>query len=130
MRTETPYTLLFDKDCRICSVAAHALHLLDVRRSLEIQPIQDAERLLAAVPAATWFDGAHVVAPDGSVTSGPEAMPSIVAALFAGPGMERRLRRSHTSMTILRGAYGLMTEVRGRLSCAGVAPASAGRIPE
>ena len=55
----------------------------------------------------------------------------LVAALIlvAGLGLENRLRASHLLMKVLSKTYRLMTEVRGRLSCAAVASSSAGRIP-
>ena len=129
MRSEAPYTLLFDGECRVCAAFARVVRLVDLRRGLQVCSIQDSGGLLAAVPAEERLGAAHAVGPDGRVTSGAEAMPAIVAALTAGPRFEARLRSSRTSMVALEYIYRLMTEMRGRLSCAtGVAP-SAGRIP-
>lgn len=123
------YALLYDRDCRICAAFARAVRFFDVRRALTIRPIQDSEPMLRELPADQWFAAAHAVGPDGRVTSGGEALPAILAALVAGPRFESRVRASTASMAALRWAYGVMAEVRGRLTCA-AGPASAARIPQ
>lgn len=129
MQTDPAYTLLFDRDCRICAAFARTVRLLDVRGALTIRPIQESAGMLGGLPADEWLAAAHAVGPDGRVTSGGEALPAIVAALVAGPRFEGRIRGSRASMAALRCAYGVMAEVRGRLTCAS-GPASAARSPE
>lgn len=123
------YTLLFDSECRVCSAFARMARRLDVRRRLQVRPIQESNALLAAVPPAVWYDAAHMVAPDGRVTSGSDAMPSLVAAIVAGPRFERRLRGSRACMAALGRVYGIMVATRTALTCAVAAPAGAGRSP-
>lgn len=103
--------------------------MLDLRRTLRVRPIQESTELLAGIPEAERLEAAHAVSPDGHVTTGSAAMPAIVAALVAGPGFERRLRASRFSMAALSRLYGVLVELRGRLTCATVAPSSAGRSP-
>ncbi len=129
MPRDAAYTLLFDRECRICSAFARTARLLDVRGALAIRPIQDSGEMLRELPADQWLAAAHAVGPDGKVTSGGEALPAILAALVAGPRLEDRIRGSRASMATLRWAYVIMAEVRGRLTCA-AGPASAARTPE
>lgn len=129
MRAARPYFLLYDGECRICSAFARTVKALDVRQTLRIRPIQESKELLVGIPEAEQLEAAHAVSPDGRVTTGSAAMPAIVAALVAGPGLERRLRSSRSSVAVLSRFYEVLTELRGRLSCANVAPSSAARIP-
>ncbi len=129
MQSQTGYTLLFDEDCRICSAFARAARLFDPRGRLRISPIQESGDLLAMISPEARLDAAHIVAPNGRVTSGPEAMPALLAAFVAGPRFERRLRASRRSVATLGLVYGLMTELRGRLTCRAAVRVSAARIP-
>ncbi len=70
-----------------------------------------------------------MVAPDGRVTSGSDAMPALLAALVAGPRFEGRLRRSRFSMAFLGGVYRVMVATRSALTCAVASPAAAARSP-
>ncbi len=128
MRNDRVYTLLFDGDCRICRAFACVVHLLDVRRAVAIGAIQASGELLRTVPPDERLSAAHMVAPDGRVTSGGDAMPAIVAALVADSGVERRIRRSRRSMAALDRLYRIMVGVRGQLTCA-AGPVSAARSP-
>lgn len=128
MRSNRGYTLLFDGDCRICTAFARAVRMVDVRRAFSIRAIQESGDLLRELSFPDQLGAAHVVAPDGRVTSGGAAMPAILAGLVADPRLEDRLRASRTSMSALAGVYRVMAQVRGQLSCA-AAPASAGRSP-
>ncbi len=129
MPSDGAYILLFDGDCRICRAFARAIHHLDVRRSLSVRPIQESRGLLGALPVDRHLKAAHVVAPDGRVSSGGEAMAALVAGLVAGPRFEERIRRSMACSQALGRAYAVLARLREQLSCA-VVPASAGRTPE
>ncbi len=121
--------LLFDGDCRICTAAASWARAFDLGGRLRTRPIQDSGELLAALPAADRLGAVHAVAPDGRLLTGPEALPAILAALSAGPGLERLLRSSPPAMSTFARAYAVLAGVRGRLTCGVAAPASAVRNP-
>lgn len=129
MRIDATYSLLYDGDCRVCSAFARAVRLVDVRRALRVEPIQEAEDLLRTIPSHARPASAHAVAPDGAVTSGGDAMPAVLAALVGGPAFEHQIRSSRLSMALLTRAYAVMAGVRGRLSCASAAAVAAGRSP-
>ncbi len=129
MPSDGAYILLFDGDCRICRAFARAVHHLDVRRNLSVRPIQGSQSLLRALPGDRQLKAAHVVAPDGRVSSGGEAMAALVAGLVAGPRLEEHIRQSMACSRLLGGAYAVLARLREQLSCA-VVPASAGRTPE
>jgi len=129
MRIGAPYSLLYDGDCRPCSAFARAIRLVDIRRAIRIEPIQEAQDLLRMIPTDARLASAHAVAPDGRVTSGGDAMPAILAALVAGPAFEDRIRSSRPSMAMLVRGYAVLAAVRGRLSCARGGAVAAGRSP-
>ncbi len=121
--------LLFDGDCRICTAAASWVRAIDLLGRLRTRPIQDSGELLAALPAADRLGAVHAIAPDGRLLTGPEALPAILAALSAGPGLERLLRSSLPAMSTFARTYAVLAEVRGRLTCGVAATASAVRTP-
>ncbi len=121
--------LLFDGECRICSAAANWARALDLRGHLRIRPIQESQDLLGEVPVETALGAVHAVAPDGRVTEGVEALPLILSAVTGAPGLEPLLRSSPPAMSTLARTYGLLVEIRGRLSCGVAAASRAARIP-
>lgn len=129
MRTNPPYFVLYDGDCRICTLGARILHVLDLHRNLHVRPIQQSMELLRSIPEDAVLDAAHAVAPDGHVTTGADAMPTLVGALLDAPRFEGWLRASKPSMTFLNRFYATLVELRGRLTCALPAPSSAARSP-
>lgn len=129
MRRNRSYSLLYDGDCRVCTAFARAVSFLDLRRHLRVRPIQESEALLAAIPPTERLSEAHAVSPDGRVSSGAEAMPTVIAALVGNPAIEPRLRGSPRSMALLGRSYEVLREIRGRLTCGIAAPASVGRSP-
>ncbi len=129
MRTAAPYLLLYDGDCRTCSAFAHGLRLLDLHRRIRIRPIQGSGGLLRSLPPDEILGAAHAVSPDGRVTTGADAVPTLAGALLAAPGVEARLRASRTSMRLISRIYAFLVEFRGRLTCGVLVPASAAHSP-
>ncbi len=129
MRTEAPYFLLYDSDCRVCTAFARAVAFLDVRRGLQIRPIQDSHALLPGFPGDSALRAAHAVSPDGNVTTGADAMPALIGAVLGIPRIEGWLRGSGLPMSLVNRGYGILVDVRGRLTCGVPAPASAARSP-
>ncbi len=120
---------LFDGDCRICTAAASWVQALALPGRLRARPIQDSAEMLREMPAKERLGVVHAVAADGRVLSGPNALPVILAALSGGPGLERLLESSPPVMSTLACAYGMLAEIRGRLTCGIDASVLAERTP-
>jgi predicted DCC family thiol-disulfide oxidoreductase YuxK len=129
MRTKGPYFVLYDGDCRVCTAGARFLAFIDVHRGIRVRPIQDSRDLLRSIPEDAVLDAAHAVSPDGCVTTGADAMPTLVGALVGTPNVERWLRSSRSSMRGLSLLYETLVALRGRLTCRISAPVSAARSP-
>ena len=111
------YVLLFDGDCGICGAVSRWVHALDVARRIRVEPIDASNELLSAIPRERLFDAFHMVAPDGRVTTGGEAVPTLIEAFPIGTGFARLLRGSRPLMDRVHGVYGFLTRFRDRLVC-------------
>lgn len=125
MQTEGPYLVLYDGDCRICTASARFVAFIDIHRRIHARAIQDSGELLGGIPENLRLDAAHAVAPDGHVTTGADAMPTLVGALLGTPEAEGCLRSSPASMRMLSRLYALLVRFRGQLTCGLVSPSSA-----
>ena len=103
MEPEGTYFLLYDGECRICTAFARAVAALDIRGTLRARPLQDSRDLLGGMPEEEILGAAHVVAPDGQVTTGAAAMPrpdpscwTVAASVFAS-----RIRSGGTSLNAI-----------------------------
>lgn len=116
--------VLYDGDCRICASFARWVKALDVRGRIRIRPIQDSRELLRDIPGDEILDAMHAVTPDGRVFTGGDALPAILAALFSGPALETRMKKSTATMATMRRLYAILAEFRGHLTCRYDAPPS------
>ncbi len=129
MPTPDATFLLYDGDCRVCTAFARAVHAVDLRRAIRIRPIQESRELLRGMAQDTILDAAHAVSPDGRVTTGADALPTLVAALLGTPRIEGWIRSSKTSMGAASWFYALLVDLRGHLTCGFAVPAAAERSP-
>lgn len=106
------------------------VRIADLRRRIRIQTIQSSGGLLNEMPADRVLDAFHMVGPGGQVTTGGDAVPTLVEALPFGPGFGRFLRRSEGLMAGTRAAYRFLIRFRDRLACRlDAPPTSAGSVP-
>ena len=129
MEPEGTYFLLYDGECRICTAFARAVAALDIRGTLRARPLQDSRDLLGGMPEEEILGAAHVVAPDGPVTTGAAAMPTIAGVLLGVPRLEAWLRSSPPRMRAVSRAYDFLVSLRGQLTCGVPSPSSAARSP-
>ena len=122
--TMTPgdYLLLFDRDCGICSALGRWVHAADFRHRIQLRSIQSSRELLHSLPEEQVFGAFHMVSPGGELTTGGDAVPSLLEALPMGAGLGRILRRSPGLMVGVHAAYGFLTRFRAALVCS-LAPA-------
>ena len=111
------YVLLFDRDCGICSALSRWIRALGMRRRIRLQTIQSAGELLREIPEERLLDAFHMVSPAGTVSTGGDAVPTLIEAFPIGAGFARILRGSATLMVGVRSVYGFLTRFRDRLVC-------------
>src|SRR3989442_14735732 len=100
-----PYILLYDRDCGICSAVSRWIRALDWRRRIRLQSIQSSRSILVGIPEDRMLDALHVVSPDGRVTTGGDAVPTLIGALPIGAGVERVLREAAPLMRVVHRFY-------------------------
>lgn len=111
------YVLLYDRDCGICSAFSRWIHIVDVRGRIRFQSIQSGRALLKGVPEERMLDAWHIVAPDGRVTTGGDAVPTLVGAFPIGAGLGHLLRESSVLMRHVHRLYAFLTRFRDQLVC-------------
>src|SRR2546422_8750332 len=125
-----PYVLLYDRDCGICSALSRWIHRVDVRGRIRFESIQSGRALLTGIPDERMLDAWHIVTPDGHVTTGGDAVPTLVSAFPIGAGLGRLLAGSSGLMRQVHRLYAFLTRVRDRLVCPpDAAPPPAGVSP-
>jgi predicted DCC family thiol-disulfide oxidoreductase YuxK len=125
-----PYVLLYDRDCGICSAVSRWIHRVDLRGRIRVESIQSGRALLAGIPEERMLDAMHIVTPDGQVTTGGDAVPTLVGAFPIGAGLGRLLQGSSGLMRQVRRFYAFLTRFRDRLVCRlDAAPPSADSSP-
>lgn len=117
MAVNPGYVLLFDRDCGICRALGRWIARVDVRRRIRFQTIQAAGSLLREIPQERLLDAFHMVSPGGRVSTGGDAVPTLIEAFPIGAGFARILRGSTTLMSAVRAGYGFLTRFRDRLVC-------------
>ncbi|TLZ43747.1 MAG: DUF393 domain-containing protein [Methanobacteriota archaeon] len=111
------YILLFDRDCGICSAFGRWVHAVDLRGRIHLRTIQTSRELIKEIPDDRVLEAFHIVSPNGRVTTGGDAVPTLIEALPMGAGLGGILRDSPTLMSRVHAAYGFLTRFRERLLC-------------
>src|SRR5437667_11285436 len=97
-----PYILLYDRDCGICSAVSRWIRALDWRGRIRLQSIQSSRSILVGVSEDRMLDALLVVSPDGRVTAGGDAVPTLIGAFPIGAGLARILRRRAPLIGVVR----------------------------
>jgi predicted DCC family thiol-disulfide oxidoreductase YuxK len=111
------YVLLFDRDCGICSAMSRWIAAADLRHRIRLQTIQSSAAFLQGIPNEEFLDAFHMVSPSGRVTTGGDAVPTLIEALPMGAGFGRILSGSRGLMSQVHAFYGFLTRFRDRLVC-------------
>src|SRR2546428_8299400 len=126
-----PYVLLYDRDCGICSALSRWIHRVDVRGRIRFESIQSGRALLTGIPDERMLDAWHIVTPDGHVTTGGDAVPTLVGAFPIGAGLGRLLAGSSGLMRQVHRRYAFLTRFPHRRALRpGPAPPPPGVCPE
>ena len=111
------YVLLYDRDCGICSALGRWIRAADLRGRIRVRTIQSSRGLLRGIPDDRILDAFHIVSPDGRVTTGGDAVPTLIEAMPMGAGLGRILRSSSALMAAVHRFYRILTRFRERLVC-------------
>lgn len=111
------YVLLYDADCGLCSALGRLVRALDVRRRIRTKSILASRDLLRAVPVEEHLAAFHVISPDGRISSGGDAVPTLIEAVPPFTGLGRLLRHSAGLMALTHRTYGLAARFRDALRC-------------
>src|SRR2546428_8487343 len=112
-----PYVLLYDRDCGICSALSRWIHRVDVRGRIRFESIQSGRALLTGIPDERMLDAWHIVTPDGHVTTGGDAVPTLVGAFPIGAGLGRLLAGSSGLMRQGHRPYAFLPRVPDPAAC-------------
>lgn len=119
---EMAYVVLYDGECHVCSAFVRLIRVLDLRRRIRSRPIQDAGEFLHGIPPGEALGAMHALGPEGRMSTGGDALPTIVAALTGGPSVESLIRSSPPALAGLNRVYRILVAVRGRLTCEVASP--------
>src|SRR5438876_5748365 len=94
------YILLFDRDCGICSALSRWIGAADLRHRIRVRTIQSSRELLRGIPDERMLDAFHIVAPSGQLTTGGDAVPTLIEGVeHALDRKSTRLNSSHPSIS-------------------------------
>ena len=113
--------ILFDGVCDVCNSGVSWIQMRDRAGAFAFIPFQSPEvaRRWPGLDPAALARAMHVVAPDGSVRAGADALPVILARLPGrGPRLAARLLALPGALVIARPLYGLLARLRPRRATA------------
>lgn len=111
--------LVYDADCRLCSLAKDLAKALDWRHRFRPLPMQDPRTatLLSALDPEERTATFHLVK-DGEVSARGVGLIEVVALLPMGSGLPRLAAETPALRAASERVYDLLHSVRGRLQCA------------
>lgn len=115
-----PPTLIYDGECRVCSLFAGLVGLADFRRVLRVLPFQSraARNLLRGWTRDEMARAVHLVMPDSRVFSAGEALHWTLALLPVIGPVQRHFFSSRKLRLLVDALYGAGRAVRGVTRCA------------
>src|SRR5207247_4123915 len=111
------YVLLYDRDCGICSALSRWIRAVDIRRRIRLESIQAGRGLLKGIPEDRMLDAWHMVAPNGQVTTGGDAVRTLVGSFPIAAGFARLLRGSSGLMFYVLRLFEFFTRFLELLCC-------------
>ncbi|QQG49102.1 MAG: DUF393 domain-containing protein [archaeon] len=110
--------LVYDYGCGPCKRMRDVVDFLDPGGSLSYSPIQEAERdgLLDPVAPSKRYSSFHLVAADGTVASGPGAIPGLLSVIARWPFLSK-LASAPVPLAIETKVYGVLSRLHDTASC-------------
>jgi len=110
--------LVYDGDCRVCTMAKSVVQTLDLRRRIRAIPLQsdEAADVLAGVDSGALRASFHFIR-GGRTTSRGEGVLEIIGALPMGGGVPRLAGHVPRLVAVSERVYDLFHGVRDALTC-------------
>ena len=121
MATALP-RFLYDSDCGLCTRLKSAASFLDASHSVDFVPIHEAAQqgLLSSVPENEWFACSRLILPDGTTSSGGEAMVGLLSLLPGGWAPALLISRAPFGLPAARAVYGVLSRLHSYSCSTGI----------
>ena len=113
------YILSYDADCGPCTRFRHSIDYLDRHDRMEFISLisADAKGLLDSIPPELRFNSFHLIFPDGSVSSGSEALLDVITILPGGKVSSVMISHFPGLKGFIRFIYGRLSKLHDGSSC-------------
>jgi predicted DCC family thiol-disulfide oxidoreductase YuxK len=113
------YFLAYDADCGSCTRFKGMVQWFDKYNHLEYISLINADDrgLLDSVPVGRRHKSFHLVSPEGRVTCGSDAIPSLVALLPLGSGLAVLIQKIPVAQSVVKFLYSTMSRLHETGSC-------------
>jgi len=113
------FTLVYDSDCGPCTRFKRAVQFLDSYRNFHFESLirADEDGLLDTIPRPRRHSSFHIVSPRGTVVSGAQAIPTLIAQLPFGEPVSKFVIHAPGSARALRFIYGVFSRLHDTGSC-------------
>ena len=108
--------VLYDSDCNICGRFRRVIEFLDPQRMLAFVPLSRSSSVGVNLPEPILWRSFHFLNLKGEITSGPEAIPQLIAELPIGVVLSVILRISPGQM-LVRFLYGTLSRLHEVGAC-------------
>jgi len=114
------HLLVYDSDCGPCTRFRNIVDFLDTKGMIDFLGLVQADRngLLDSIHPGRRHRSFHLIAPDGTVTSGAAALPTLVGLLPAGRTLERIMELSLPVNLATKILYSTFSRLHDAGSCA------------
>ncbi len=113
--------LLYDGECRVCTIFARLLARADLRKQMDILPLQDvrARNLLTSMSQEEVMGSSHFVTAERRIFSGQDAVHHALSQLSIFGGPYGRLTGGRLGRRLEGYLYDLGVAIRNWTECAG-----------
>ncbi|MDG6982803.1 MAG: DUF393 domain-containing protein [Nitrososphaerota archaeon] len=113
------WTLVYDSDCGPCTRFRNAVGALDARKEISYVGLDGADRsgILDGISPSRRHRSFHLVAPDGTVWSGAEALAPLSGLLPGGIPLSVMIARSPLVSRCAAFVYGVFSRLHDTGAC-------------
>jgi predicted DCC family thiol-disulfide oxidoreductase YuxK len=113
------YTIVYDSGCGPCTTFRNVVGFLDASYRMEYVGLVEAEegRKLSSIPPDLRHRSFHLIADDGSVLSGAQALPALFSQLPCGGLVSAAMKSSPLVSRSAGFVYSTLARLHDRGSC-------------
>ncbi len=113
------FFLAYDADCGPCAVFKRALEFLDGYHRFAFVSLTDADArgFLNGVPPSLRLRSFHLVAPDGTLLSGADALPTVVSLFPSGGVVSKAILLAPGGFRTVGFFYRVLSRLHNSGSC-------------